>query len=62
MSGTRDYYTMGSKIKTNIWYQLYMESEKKCYKWAYLENRNRLIDIENKLIATKGKRGGGRIN
>ena len=60
MSGTRDYYTMGSKIKTNIWYQLYMESEKKVTN--YLENRNRLIDIENKLIATKGKRGGGRIN
>ena len=29
-------------------------------KWTYLQNRNRLTDIENKLIITKGdgKRGG----
>ena len=25
-------------------------------------NRNRLTDIEYKLMVTKGKRGGGRIN
>ena len=25
----------------------------------YLQNRNRLIDIENKFIITKGERNGG---
>ena len=32
---------------------------KKWYKWTYLQNRNRLTDTENKLMATKGERGGG---
>ena len=32
---------------------------KKWYKWTYLQNRNRLTDIENKLVVTKGKRGAG---
>ena len=44
-----------TKIKTNtIWYQLYVES-KIWHKWTYLWNRNRLIDIENKLTVTKGE-------
>ena len=30
---------------------------KKWYKWTYLQNRNRLTDIENKLTVTKGERG-----
>ena len=33
---------------------------KKLYKRTYLQNRNRLIDIENKLMLTKRERGGGR--
>ena len=48
--------------KTNfIRYHLCMES-KIWYKWTYLQNRNRLTGIENKLTATKGdggKWGGG---
>ena len=41
--------------KTNIlWYDLYVES-KKGYKWTYLQNRNRVTDVENKLMVTKGK-------
>ena len=28
--------------------------KKKWYKWTYLQNRNRLTDIENKFIITKG--------
>ena len=28
---------------------------KKKYKWTYLQNRNKLTDIENKLMATKEK-------
>ena len=30
---------------------------KKVYKWAYLQNRNKVADVENKLIVTKGERG-----
>ena len=35
---------------------------KKCqkwYKWTYLQNRNRLSDIENKLLVIKEESGGG---
>ena len=28
----------------------------------YLQNRNRLTDMMHKLVVTKGKGGGGRIN
>ena len=36
--------------------------KKKLYKCTYFQNRNRPIDIENKLIVTKGERGWGGIN
>ena len=39
---------------------LYVESKKKWYKWTYLQNRNRLTDLENKLVVTGGK-GGGKV-
>ena len=29
----------------------------KRYKWTYLKNRNRLKNVENKLMVTKGERG-----
>ena len=35
----------------------YIWNLKKWYKLTYLQNRNRLIDIENKLRVTKGERG-----
>ena len=38
--------------KTNICYHLYVKSKKEC-KWIYIQNKNRLIDIENKFIVTK---------
>ena len=41
-----------------IWYHLYVESKKQ-YKWTYLQNRNRLTGIENKLTVTKGDSEGG---
>ena len=57
--------TILSKVrqrKTNIiCYHSHVESNfKKWYKWTYLQNRNRLTDIENKLMVTKGEtyRGG----
>ena len=47
-----------SQIKTNIiWHHIYIES-KRWYKWPYLQNRNRLIATENKLMVTKGNSEG----
>ena len=34
----------------------YMWNLKKWYKWTYLQDRNRVIDVENKLMVTKGER------
>jgi len=36
---------------------------KKCYKWTYLQNRNRLTDLENKLMITtrEGRVGVGKV-
>ena len=45
-----------TKTKTNI---TYLQNLKKWYKPTYLQNRNRLINIENKPMITKGGRGGG---
>ena len=33
---------------------IYVESEIR-YKWAYLQNRNRLSDVENRLVFAKGE-------
>ena len=33
---------------------IYVESEIR-YKWAYLQNRNRLSDVENRLVVAKGE-------
>ena len=55
---TRDFHIKWRKRKTNtIWYQLYMES-KIWHKWTYLQNRNRLMDIKNRLVVAKGEGGG----
>ena len=45
-----------NQTKTSIiWYHLYAESKKKKkYKWTYLQNRNRFIDLENKFMVTQG--------
>ena len=42
-----------SQRKTNIIYHLYVES-KKLHKGMYMQNRNRLTDIENAVMVTKG--------
>ena len=48
------------KPKTHfIWYHLYVESKKKMYKWICIQNRNRLINMVNILIVTKGERKYG---
>ena len=38
-----------------LWYHLYVESKRYCC----LQNRNRFIDIENKLMITKGEEEEG---
>ena len=32
---------------------------KKEYKWSYLQNRNRVVDVENKFMIKRSKGGGG---
>ena len=36
----------------------YMWNLKKWYKWTYLQNRNRVTNVENKLMVTRGESGG----
>ena len=65
MDGPRDYHTKWSKPDKDKYHMIYdihhfyVESKKKWYKWTYIQNRNRPTDIENKLMVTKGERGGG---
>ena len=58
MDGPRDYQTKWSKSEKNKYYiiSLIADSKKKWYKWTYLQTRNRLTDIENKFMVTKGER------
>ena len=49
-----------SQRKTNtLWYYLYVKSEKKkrWYKWTYLQNRNKVTDVENKPMVIRGLEG-----
>ena len=59
IDGPRDYHTL-SKVtqrKTDIMrLNNFIWNRKNLYKWTYLQNR--LIDIENKLMATKGEMEG----
>ena len=41
--------------RNSICHPLYVESKKKWYKQIYLQSKNRLIDIENKLTIARGK-------
>ena len=64
MDGPRDYYIKWSKSKTNtIWYHLYIKSKIR-YELTYLlkeeKKKNRLTDIENRSMVTKGERGYGK--
>ena len=38
--------------RNTVWY---VESKKKWYKWTYLQSRNRLTDLENELMVTRGE-------
>ena len=49
MDGARDYHTSEVNQRKQIWYDVaYMSNLKKGYKWTYLQNTNRVTDIENK--------------
>ena len=59
MDGPRNYCIKYSKSEKDIYDITYMWNLKKLHKWTYLQNRNRLTDIENKLMVTKEDRSGG---
>ena len=60
MDRPRDYYTKWSKSEKDIYHvSLNIWNIKKWYKQTYLQSRNRLINIENKLIVMKGERREG---
>ena len=61
MDTTRDHHTKWNKSdrEGQISYGItYMWNLKKWCKWTYLQNRNRLTGVENKLMVTKGEKGG----
>ena len=52
-------HSIWQRRRNVIWHPLYAESKKKWYKWAYLQNRKRLTDWENKLmVASRGRMRG----
>ena len=57
IDGSRHYHTKQRKTP----YNLYVES-KIWHKWTYLWNRNRLTDIESRIVVAKEKGSGGEIN
>ena len=64
MDGPGDYHTKWSKSERErqITYDIiYMWDLKIKYKWTYLWNRNRLTDIGNKLMVTKGEGGKDKL-
>ena len=53
MDGPRNYHMKWSVLERQMLYD-------DLYKWTYLKSRNRLTDKKrNKLMVTKGDRGGG---
>ena len=62
-NGPTDYYTKWSKSerlkkKNTVWYHLHVKSKIQ-HKQTYLLNRNRLTNIENRLVVAKGRAEGG---
>ena len=47
-----------SQTERQIYDIAYMWNLKKQYKWTYLQNRNRVTNVENKLMVTRGKARG----
>ena len=62
MGGPRDCHTEWSKSEKEkqISYNIaYMWNLEKWYRRTYLQSRNRVTDVENKRMVTKGSCGGG---
>ena len=58
MRGPTDCHTERSKSDREdrcyfLWHHLHVKTEKKQYKWTYLQNR--VTDVENKFMLAKGK-------
>ena len=63
MDGPRDCHTEWSKSeKDKYMISLICGILKKCYKWTYLQNRNRVTDVRKKLMVTRGEWRVGGIN
>ena len=61
MDRSRDCHTEWSKSdrERQLSYDIAcMWNLKTLYKWIYLQNRNRVTDVENKLMVAKGDRRG----
>ena len=61
-NGPRDFHTKWGKSERERQILYEISYTWKQYKWTYLQEINRLTDIENRLMATKGERVGGGIN
>ena len=49
-------YHEPDKDKYDMLSLIYVKSKKR-YKWAYIQNRSKPTDVENKVIVTKGEEG-----
>ena len=47
-----------SQRRSIVWHPLYVESKNKWHKCTYLQNSNRLTDLENESVVASGKDGG----
>ena len=63
MDGPRDYHTEWSQTEKGKYHMIWLICGilKKRYKWTYLQNRNRVKDVENKLMVTRGKWGKDKL-
>ena len=62
MVGHRDYHTEWSKSDKDKYHLISLIYLKYYTNEFILKNRNRLTDIENKLMATKEEKCGGGVN
>ena len=46
---------VSQRRRKTIWHPLYVTAKKKWCKWAYLQNRKRLIDFKNELMVAGGR-------
>ena len=62
IDGPRDCHTEYSQTQRDKYDITYTRNVKqKWYKWTYLQSRNWVTDVDNKLKVTKGKRGWDKL-